>query len=129
MPEHVHLLLWPLIPRFPLSIVLRDLKREVAKAVIARWREIDAPILKRLIASDGSTRFWQRGGGYDRNTRSEEEFVEKMRYIHQNPVKRGLVKHATDWKWSSVRWYSGDRSSPVELDPLPPKRPIQDEGA
>jgi hypothetical protein len=30
-------------------------------------------------------------------------------YIHNNPVTRGLVEQATDWRWSSARWYASDR--------------------
>jgi putative transposase len=49
--------------------------------------------------------FWQKRY-YDRNVRDEREFVEKLRYLHRNPVKRGLVKAAADWKWSSFRHYT-----------------------
>jgi putative transposase len=28
-----------------------------------------------------------------------------IEYIHMNPVRRGLVKRAVDWKWSSASWY------------------------
>lgn len=124
MPEHVHLLLWPLLPEFPLSIVLRELKRDFASEVIARWRELDANILPRLVALDGSTRFWQRGGGHDDNVESVDELANVAEYIHLNPVRRGLVERAESWKWSSARWYAGDRCGPVEIDPLPARRPM-----
>ncbi len=38
-----------------------------------------------------AVRFWQRGGGYDRNIHTAEELWEKITYIHRNPVKRKLV--------------------------------------
>lgn len=124
MPEHIHLLMWPLVPQSPVSTVLRELKRPFAEEVIGRWRSLNAGILDQLLASDGSTRFWLRGGGYDRNIHSDEEFREKFNYIHNNPVTRGLVATPTDRACSSARWYAGDRSSPVRLDPLPPRRPM-----
>jgi putative transposase len=123
MPNHVHLLLWSLLPDFPLAIVLRDFKRDFATAVIARWRELDAPILARLVAADGSTRFWQRGGGHDDNVESIDELAEIARYLHLNPVWRGLVATPEEWAWSSARWYAGDRTGPVMIDPLPARRP------
>ncbi|MBY0112524.1 MAG: transposase [Phycisphaerales bacterium] len=123
MPEHVHLLVWPLLPDFPLSTVLRDLKRDFAEEVIGRWTALQAPVLNRLRRIDGSHRFWQRGGGYDHNVRGEAEFFEKLRYIHENPVDRGLVPEATQYHWSSARWYRGDRSGPLAMDPVPPTRP------
>lgn len=125
MPEHVHLLLWPRLPEFPLSVVLRDTKRDFASEVIGRWRRLNAKILTRLTAPDGTTRFWQRGGGHDDNVESSDEFANIVDYIHRNPVKRGLVSHPEEWAWSSAAWYAGDRSGIVQIDPLPPRRPTQ----
>lgn len=64
-------------------------------------------ILNRLTDSRGCVRFWQRGGGYDRNIVTDHKLVEKIHYIHNNPVQRGLVDQPTDWKWSSARFYEG----------------------
>jgi hypothetical protein len=32
--------------------------------------------------------------------------IEKLRYMHRNPVKRGLVLEAEQWEWSSFRSYA-----------------------
>ena len=42
---------------------------------------------------------------YPFNVFSEKKLVEKLDYVHLNPVRRGLVIRAVDWKWSSARWY------------------------
>jgi putative transposase len=123
MPEHVHLLLWPLLPAFPVSIVLRELKRDFAEEVIGRWVALKARVLTRLRRADGSHRFWQRGGGHDHNVRGENEFFDKLRYIHENPVERGLVREAAEYRWSSASWYRDDRSGPLAMDPVPPTKP------
>ena len=47
------------------------------------------------------------------------EILKEIKYIHQNPVKRGLVTRPRDWAWSSARWYLEDRTSVVPVDPLP----------
>ena len=47
---------------------------------------------------------------------SDEEFFEKVEYIHRNPWKRGLVGDASDWEWSSASAYRGDTSTPVPID-------------
>jgi REP-associated tyrosine transposase len=65
----------------------------------------------------GDPHFWQPGGGYDRNIISGHELLEKVNYIHTNPVRRGLVKHVIDWPWSSARWY--DRRVGMVMDTLP----------
>jgi len=44
---------------------------------------------------------------FDRALRTVREYNEKVDYIHLNPVRRGLVRHATDWKWSTVHEYVG----------------------
>ncbi|HEY0795007.1 MAG TPA: hypothetical protein VGD64_04430 [Acidisarcina sp.] len=48
--------------------------------------------------------FWQ-AHYYDFNVSSNDKFVEKLRYIHRNPVRRGLVARPEDWTWSSFRHY------------------------
>ena len=122
MPEHVHLLLWPRLPEWPIPDVLEFLKSPFASDILARWRALDAPVLARLSSDDGP-HFWQAGGGYDRNIWSPRELAEKVRYIHNNPVKRSLCREPTDWAWSSARWFAGDRTGPVPIDPFPPQRP------
>ena len=115
MPNHAHLLL-----REPttgdLTGILRTLKLGLAKRVLDRWVELDAPILSRLDDAQRSRRFWQRGGGYDRNIVSDDEFDEKIGYIHMNPVRAGLVQSPQDWKWSSAQWWNGIRESQIACD-------------
>ncbi len=122
MPEHIHLLLWPKLPEFPVSKITWHLKRSFAKQVINRWRDLDAEILNQLTTPTGQTRFWQHGGGYDRNIHSPEELNEKINYIHTNPVRRGLVNNPTDWAWSSARWYAGIKDNSIPIDE--PRKPI-----
>ncbi|TVQ31373.1 MAG: hypothetical protein EA376_09685 [Phycisphaeraceae bacterium] len=117
MPEHVHLLLLPRLPEISVDRFLYRLKRPFAYEILERWRELDAPILPRITDADGRHRFWLRGGGYDRNIYTQKEFEEKFDYIHDNPVRRGLVDRPTDWKWSSARWYDQKRAGPHAIDP------------
>ena len=123
MPEHVHLLLRP-GPDAPLGAALRSIKTSVAKRVVARWRELGAPIVETLRTGRGDVRFWQKGGGLDRTVRDEREFCREVWYIHTNPVKRGLVGRAEDWRWSSRRWWMGKREGEVECDPPPGDRRV-----
>ena len=59
--------------------------------------------------------FWQKRY-YDRNVRSVREFGIKLRYLHRNPVKRGLVRDPGDWKWSSFRHYAFREMGVVEIE-------------
>ena len=47
-------------------------------------------------------RYWQEGGGYDRNPRSVKALEAAIAYIHENPVRRQLRERSTDWRWSST---------------------------
>jgi putative transposase len=118
MPEHVHLLIWPKLPEHPISKVTWRLKRDFSRRIITRWRNLNAPILTNITDADGRTRFWQPGGGYDRNIVSDDELREKIDYIHANLVRRGLVDSPTDYPWSSARWYAGDRDDTLRIDPV-----------
>ncbi|HEY1209216.1 MAG TPA: transposase [Terracidiphilus sp.] len=82
MPEHVHLLVNE-PGRGLLSRTVQALKLSVS------MRRRERP-------------FWQ-AHYYDFNISTHEKFVEKLRYIHRNPVRRGLVEKPEDWKWSSFR--------------------------
>lgn len=105
MPEHFHLLTRPKKPSQTIEQILRRVKAGFAQSVINRWDKLHAPILKRVTDANGRRRFWQSGGGYDRNIYSEAELIEKIQYTHRNPVTRELVLQPSDWKWSSARWY------------------------
>jgi putative transposase len=118
MPEHVHMLIVPSLPDWPVSEILRAIKHPFAVKVLQRWRQLDAPILKRLVDKSGATRFWLRGGGFDLNVLSEHRLWVIVEYIHRNPVRRKLVLDPLDWRWSSARWYAGERTGPVTIDPL-----------
>lgn len=42
--------------------------------------------------------------------------VEKLKYMHRNPVVRGLVPRPEDWPWSSFRHYAMGEIGPVEIE-------------
>jgi hypothetical protein len=69
----------------------------------------------RTLALRAQDPFWQ-ARYYDFNVWSEKKFVEKLRYIHRNPVTRGLVKQPEDWRWSSIRHYLTGAEGVVEIE-------------
>jgi len=95
MPEHVHLLV-----------------NEPARGLLSR--SIQALKLSVSMRSR-ARRFWQ-AHYYDFNVSAHEKFVEKLRYIHRNPVVRGLVVSPEDWKWSSFRHYQTGLRGTVEIE-------------
>jgi hypothetical protein len=61
--------------------------------------------------------FWQRRF-YDFNVWSHKKKMEKLEYMHRNPVTRGLVATPRDWVWSSCAWYEGRDDGLVRIDPV-----------
>jgi putative transposase len=137
MPEHVHLLVYPCehaaktlaaqsrrqwhptrdLPAsksivHELSRLLADIKRPFSGRIKAALAKTDDPLLAELIVLERpgkwTFRFWQEGPGYDRNLTSQTTVLSAIDYIHLNPVRRGLVARAVDWKWSSARVYVSD---------------------
>src|ERR1039457_1915967 len=102
MPEHVHLLLSE-PPQIKLAEAMHYLKLSFAKRLRGR----------RPAAKSGI--FWQKRY-YDRNVRDYREFTIKLRYLHRNPVARGLVQSAPDWKWSSYRHYAPRETGVVQIE-------------
>src|ERR1700674_1015061 len=98
MPEHVHLLVDE-PERGTLAQAMQSLKQGVARRLALR-------------AADA---FWQ-ARYYDFNLWSARKFVEKLRYIHRNPVERGLVARPEDWAWSSFRHYLRGEAGLVEIE-------------
>jgi hypothetical protein len=46
--------------------------------------------------------------------------MEKPRYMHRNPVTRGLVMEPDQWRWSSYRFYAYDEPGPVLVNEKQP---------
>ena len=97
MPEHVHLLISE-PERSTLARALQALKQLVSRKLIG-----------------GREHFWQ-ARYYDFNVWTKRKRVEKLRYMHRNPVKRSLVEKPEDWAWSSFRYYLSGAEGIVEIE-------------
>jgi putative transposase len=98
MPEHVHLLLSE--PEDgTLATALQALKQSVSRTLALRSAEP----------------FWQ-ARYYDFNVWTAKKHAEKLRYLHRNPVARGLVARPEDWHWSSYRHYATGVEGVVEIE-------------
>jgi putative transposase len=99
MPEHIHLLMNE-PPAILLAQFLKALKQVTS-------RKLRGPREK----------FWQ-DRYFDRNLRGEKARSEVIRYIHRNPVVRGLAEKPEDWAWSSFRHYATGVKRSVEIESL-----------
>lgn len=120
MPEHAHLLIWPTSPIYDVSKILATVKLPVTRKAISHVSKTAPSFLKRMRDTqpngDIHFRFWQRGGGYDRNSVEPCTIWKQIEYIHFNPVRRGLCDRPEDWHWSSAGNYAGVRNAPMTID-------------
>ena len=113
MPEHLHLLIKP-EPVDSTSSLMRELKKRSAREIISilsenqryAWcrRMLTGLRLPPSVHCDWYYRLWQRRF-YPYGVYSDKKRLGKLNYMHNNPVKRGLVRSPEQWPWSSYRFY------------------------
>src|SRR5262245_37475268 len=102
MPEHFHLLISePESRTIAPSRVMQVLKQRVSRGCRKKTKARNQMGFWR---SEPTPAFWQRRY-YDFNVYSRRKHIEKLRYMHRNPVKRKLVESPELWRWSSFRRY------------------------
>src|SRR6516165_2315833 len=97
MPEHIHLLI-----------------NEPPSILVAQFLKAVKQITSRKLKGDRA-RFCQERY-FDRNSRGEAARSEVIRYIHRNPVKRGLVSSPEQYRWSSFSHYATGIRGIVEIE-------------
>ena len=108
MPDHCHLLLY-LSQCNTLHRFLHLWRGRTAHAVIGLLKAAgDHRVLRQLElgAASGSRYHLWEGPAHCLAIFNSHFCEQKLGYIHQNPVRRGLVAEPDDWPWSSYRWYS-----------------------
>lgn len=118
MPDHVHLLIYPRRQGYSISEILKKIKTPVAVRAIGYLKNNNPSGLARL--STGQTyrayRFWQKGGGYDRNINRIDTLLESLHYIHNNPVRKGLAENPEQWYYSSALESKEPGKGPLRID-------------
>lgn len=109
MPEHLHLLVAPTSSEPEIDRYLALIKQPFSKSIKQQLLGSKSSLVKRLTVQErpgkNSFRFWQEGAGYDRNLNTAASIEAAIDYIHKNPVRRGFVTRAVEWRWSSASWY------------------------
>ncbi len=106
MPEHFHLLIGE--PDDGSVAVMQVLKQRVSRQCRARGRSRPP--------DDALPPVFWHPRSYDFNVFTKKKLIEKLDYIHWNPVKRGLVASPDQWRWSSDRYYSLEEEGPVKIE-------------
>jgi len=98
MPNHVHAIVWH-SSSGQLSDFMKQGKRVSSYQIARLATNPNSPN-----SQPATVPIWQ-ARYYEFNLYSSQKMEEKLEYMHQNPVRAGLVKQASDWPWSSARYY------------------------
>ncbi len=117
MPDHVHILILPEDEKYDISKILHSIKQSVSRRVLIYARKSNPALLESMKTNQRNKpyRFWQAGGGYDRNIISTKALISSAKYIHNNPVRKGFVKSSDDWIWSSAQDWNGTGKGLIEI--------------
>jgi putative transposase len=113
MPDHIHLLIGEPEKGDP-SKAMQAIKQGFARRVLKSERKKRQSAQQELFAA-GAEHAWQRRF-YDFNVYTARKRIEKLKYMHANPVKRGLVQEPEQWRWSSYRSYALGEEGAVKLN-------------
>jgi putative transposase len=107
MPTHVHLLIWPHMNRYDIALILNSIKGRMVNSYQKFIEENKPENLNAFQAFDKSKkrsvfRFWQQGGGFDRNLWTGIAINKSIEYIEANPVRRNLATKPSEYLWSSA---------------------------
>jgi putative transposase len=100
MLNHLHLII-----RSPdASSFIRDFKKFTSKKLIDNIAKFEPQVLE-LFKTENGYRFW-KDDNQPKIIESEKFLLQKMNYIHNNPVVKGYVARPEYWKWSSANFDS-----------------------
>jgi REP-associated tyrosine transposase len=100
LPDHWHAVIFS-----PYPLTISKVRKVIKSRSTLGWRH-EGEITGKL---------WQ-ARFYEHALRTVKEYHDCLRYIHHNPVKRGLVRRAEDWKWSSIHSYGGPQKPVLPVD-------------
>ena len=124
MPDHVHLIVHPKRKDYDDSEFLKRVKEPVSRNAVQFLKRESPAWLDRICISRGKRiehHFWQPGRGYDQNIDNAKALLSAIEYVHLNPVRKGFVERARDWKWSSAGWFEHCPLNDLEPDSIPPE--------
>lgn len=121
MPNHLHLIagtnaeLQPIMRDFKrfTSRSIHDLLKADGRATLLKWLSQATEPARR---AKGELALWQPGF-HPQAIRTERVFRQKLRYLHENPVRKGLVTRPEDWWYSSARIEAALPDAPMGIDP------------
>jgi len=80
---------------------LRDFKRFTSKNIRENIETHEPQVLKLFVDGEGQYRFWMDTNA-PKKIENRDFYLQKLNYIHENPVRKGYVRQPEYWLWSSA---------------------------
>jgi putative transposase len=113
MSNHIHFIIWfdkEEKEESPLSVYIRDFKKYVATQIINYLEKNNSQLLHKFISLEKGQKYQIWEENFDSvHLYTRKVCEEKIDYIHDNPVKAGLVMSREDYKYSSATFYLSDK--------------------
>jgi putative transposase len=105
MDNHLHLI-WQMLGDHKRDDVQRDFLKFTGQQILKQLRNDNSPLLQELYvgAKDRKHQVWERNA-LSIPLISENFFMQKLEYIHKNPVTAGICRYPEEYKYSSARFY------------------------
>ncbi len=105
MNNHVHFI-WQIQEGFTKEAVQRDFLKFTAQQIKGDLEKNHPKVMSlfKVNAKDRKYQIWERNS-LSIDLFSEKVFIQKLNYIHQNPVKAGLCKFPEEYYYSSAKFY------------------------
>jgi putative transposase len=105
MENHIHLI-WQMLPDNDPEAVQRDFLKYTAQRIQKDLQKNHPDVLAhfKVDAKDREYQFWKRNA-LSRELRTHSVFMQKLEYIHWNPVKACICKLPEEYKYSSAKFY------------------------
>lgn len=124
MPTHMHGI-FSVEENNNLSDFIRDSRKFTAKEIVSHLEQdgkrlfswIFQNAAKKAGRSEGSYKVWMEGT-HPVALESQELFIQRLEYMHNNPIRKGLVELAEHWRYSSASFYLTGKAGPLEIDYL-----------
>jgi REP element-mobilizing transposase RayT len=100
------------------STAIQVLKQRVSRRLRRKRRAPTGQLNLNSESGEVSLPRFRQRRFYDFNVWSLKKRMEKLHYMHMNPLKRKLVDHPKDWPWSSFSFYAKKESGLVRIDPM-----------
>lgn len=99
--QRYHLIAWVVMPNH-VHVLVEQVRGYPLGDIVHSWKSYTAIEANKILGRKGQ--FWYPDY-FDRFVRDQEHLTNVIEYIHNNPVKAGLVDRPEEWAFSSARWF------------------------